>query len=143
MHTPATQLPAAPGFFLDPAGSTIAAQVFASRRAQIGYVAANVLAVGNYVFTVPTAGVQFKEATNGRMGTAVLVAGAKTVNNSSVTANSRIFVQRQTDGGTVGASYSITRVAGTSFSLQSKDGGGANQGADTSTLAWVIFEPSP
>lgn len=71
-------------------------------------------------------------------GTATLVAGAVTVNNANITANSRIFVNRFTDGGTVGDSYTVTRSAGVSFTIQSKLNS-VNQAADTSVVAyWVV-----
>jgi hypothetical protein len=91
--------------------------------------------------TAAGAGLLVKEGTNCKQGTAVLAAGTVTVGNSSVTANSRIFIQRQTDGGTVGASYSLTRSAGVSFTITSRDGTGAAQTLDTSTVAYQIFEP--
>ena len=93
--------------------------------------------------TAVGAGLLVKEGTNAKQGLAsALVAGVVTVANTSVTTTSRIFVQRQTDGGTVGASYSITRTAGTSFTITAKDGAGATQTLDTSTLAYQIFEPA-
>jgi len=76
-----------------------------------------------------------------RHGTATLVSGTATVADTSITANSRIFINRFTDGGTLGASYSITRTASTSFTVTAKDGTGANQTADTSTVAYEIIEP--
>lgn len=45
---------------------------------------------------------KIKEGSNKRMGTATLTAGAATVNTTSVTANSRIFLTSNTDGGVVG-----------------------------------------
>jgi len=97
---------------------------------------------GSEILTTVGSGVSIKEGTNATMGRATLVAGTVTVATTKVTANSEIFVERQTDGGTVGASYSKTRVAGTSFTLTAKDGAGANQTADTSTLSWWIVEPA-
>ena len=87
------------------------------------------------------AGLAVKEGTNCKQGTATLVAGVVTVSNTAVTANSRVFVQRQTDGGTVAASYSITRTAGVSLTITARDGAGAAQTLDTSTLAYQMFEP--
>ncbi len=85
---------------------------------------------------------RIKQGTNAKQGRATLVAGAVTVPNTSVTSSSQIFVQRQVDGGTVAASYSITRVGGTSFTITAKDGAGANQATDTSTIAYFITEPA-
>lgn len=89
-------------------------------------------------FLIRTAGkgLQVKEGTNAKMGTATLVAGAATVSTTAVTANSRIFVTSQVDGGTPGWLRVSTRTAATSFVITS------SSGTDTSTVAWIIFEPS-
>lgn len=73
-------------------------------------------------------------------GTATLVAGTVTLAYSAITAVSKVFVHRQIDGGTVGASYSITRVVGTSFTITARDGTGAVQALDTSTVAYQVFQ---
>ncbi len=80
-------------------------------------------------------GLQIQEGTNARMGTAVLTAGAVTVANTSVTANSRIFLTSQADGGTPGFLRVSARSAGVSFTITS------GSGADTSTVAYLIVEP--
>lgn len=87
-------------------------------------------------------GLCVKEGTNAKQGVATLVAGAVTVPNTAVKATTRIFLQRQTDGGTVGASYSITRVADTSFTIQAKDAAGANNTTDTSIIGYEMFDPA-
>lgn len=76
-----------------------------------------------------------------RFGRLTLVAGVATVADANVTANTNIILHRQIDGGTVAASYSVTRSAGVSFTVTAKDGAGANQTADTSTLAYEMIEP--
>jgi hypothetical protein len=76
-----------------------------------------------------------------RHGTATLVTGTKTVSDTNVTANTRILVTRNGDGGTIGCSYSITRSAGSSFTITSKDKDGATQAADTSVMAYELIEP--
>lgn len=81
-------------------------------------------------------GLNLKEGTNARMGTATLVAGAATVNTTEVSASSRIFLTSQTDGGTPGFLRVSARSAGTSFTITS------SSGTDTSTVAWMIVEPS-
>jgi hypothetical protein len=75
-----------------------------------------------------------------RHGTATLVAGTVTVLDTNIVAGSRIFVNRQTDGGTHGDSYSITRVAGTSFTITSKLGTDVQTG-DTSIVSYLIINP--
>jgi hypothetical protein len=89
-------------------------------------------------FSVKTAGkgLRVAEGANARQGTAVLVAGSKVVANTSVTANSRILLTSNADGGTPGFLRVSARVAGVSFTITSSNG------ADTSTVAYQIFEPA-
>jgi hypothetical protein len=75
-----------------------------------------------------------------RHGTATLVTGTVTVSDTNIVAGSRIFVNRQTDGGTIGDSYSITRSAGTSFTITSKTAN-ATAALDTSTVSYLIINP--
>lgn len=81
-------------------------------------------------------GIQIKEGTNRRMGVVTLVGGTATVSNTSVTASTRIFLTVQSPGGTLGAVYVSSRVAGTSFTITSLSA------IDTSTIAWQLIEPS-
>lgn len=81
-------------------------------------------------------GVQIKEGSNAKMGTATLVAGTATVLNTSVTANSRIFLTSNVDGGTPGFLRVSAKTASTSFVITS------SSGTDTSTVAWLIVEPA-
>lgn len=71
---------------------------------------------------------------NASVGTATLSSGTITVNTTAVTANSIIFISRNTPGGTLGnlsvPSASIT--AGTSFVINS------DSGSETSTVNWWI-----
>lgn len=89
------------------------------------------------IINVPgTAGndIRIPNATNSA-GTATLVAGTVTVSNVKVTANSRIFLTSQVDGGTPGFLRVSGRSAGVSFTITS------SSGTDTSTVAWLIIEP--
>lgn len=81
-------------------------------------------------------GLKLKESTNGRMGTATLATGTITVNNSSVTSNTRVFVTSQVDGGTPGWLRVSGRTAGASFTITS------SSASDTSTVVWLLLEPS-
>lgn len=80
------------------------------------------------------AGNKIKVATgsNASIGTATLVAGTVTVNTTAMGANSFLFYQRKTAGGTTGK-YSYTQVNGTSFTINS------DSNTDTSTLNWWII----
>ena len=91
----------------------------------------------NVVIATTAGGLKVKEGTNARMGAATLVAGTVTVNTTAVTANSRIYLTSQADGGTPGFQRISARSAGTSFTITS------SSGTDTSTVAWMIVEPSP
>jgi hypothetical protein len=91
-------------------------------------------------FTLAAAGQGFriKEGSNARMGTATLVLGVSVVSNTSVTANSRIFLSVESLGTvTVPTVVAVTaRTAGTSFTITSSNL------TDTSVVAWFIMEPS-
>jgi hypothetical protein len=91
---------------------------------------------GNFTVNTVGAGLRVKEGSNAKQGTATLVAGHVVVANTSVTAASRIFLTSQVDGGTPGFLRVSSRVAGTSFTVDSSNG------ADTSTVAYQIFEPA-
>jgi hypothetical protein len=81
-------------------------------------------------------GLAIQEGDNARMGSATLAAGTVTVPNTSVTADSRIFLTCQAPGGTPGFLRVSARSAGTSFTITS------SSGTDTSTVAWLIVEPA-
>jgi hypothetical protein len=81
-------------------------------------------------------GLAISTATNGRLGQAVLVGGTVTVNNTSVTANTLIFLTDATSGGTLGT-LSYSKIAGTSFTINSTNV------LDTSTVNWLLIEMLP
>lgn len=91
---------------------------------------------GDRTTTLPDANLTF--VTGGSLhlgGTAVLVAGTVTVANSAITANTRIFLTSQVDGGTVGFLRVSARVVSASFTITS------SSVLDTSTVAWFYTEP--
>lgn len=65
--------------------------------------------------------------------TAAMTAGSITVSTTAVTANSKIFLQAVTPGGTQGVLSYGTIIAGTSFVITS------SSGSDTSTVAYLII----
>lgn len=81
-------------------------------------------------------GLAVAEGANLTMGTATLVGGTVTVANTRVTANTRFFFTVNVPGGTVGSPRLSARVVGTSFTITS------SQGADTSTVAYLMVEPT-
>jgi hypothetical protein len=90
---------------------------------------------GNLDVSTAGSGLRVAEGANAKQGTAVL-AGAvtTTVADTAVTANSRIFLTSQVDGGVPGFIRVSSRVAGTSFTISAL-------ATDTSTVAYQIFEP--
>jgi hypothetical protein len=80
-------------------------------------------------------GLGIAEGSNARMGLSTLTGGTVVVANTSVTANTRIFLTCQTPGGTPGFLRVSTRTAATSFTILS------SSGTDTSAVAWLLVEP--
>ena len=70
---------------------------------------------------------------NAIVGTATLAAGAVTIFTTAITANSKIFLTDHTPGGGQGTLSCTTRTPGVSFVITS------NNGADTSTVDWLII----
>lgn len=90
---------------------------------------------GSFSMRVAGQGFQVAEGANAKQGVATLVAGTVTVANTSVTANSRIFLTAQ-DNNTTGALRVSARTAGTSFVITSNNAG------DSGVVAYEIFEPA-
>lgn len=80
-------------------------------------------------------GIAIAEGANARMGVATLAAGTVTVPNTSVTADTRIQLSRQAAGGTLGH-LSVVHDPGVGFTINS------SSGSDTSTVAWLLVEPT-
>lgn len=107
----------------------------ASGTTVLTVAAAAVTSTVNVDVSVAGQGLRVAEGSNAKQGTAILVAGTKVVANTSTTANSRIFLTSQVDGGTPGFLRVSTRTAATSFTILSSNA------LDTSTVAYEIFEP--
>jgi hypothetical protein len=91
---------------------------------------------GQFSLEEAGAGLSIKEGSNCKQGVATLVAGTVTVSNTSVTANSRVYLTHQNTSGTLGVLYLGTVTAGTSFVINS------SSALDTSIVAYFITEPS-
>lgn len=91
---------------------------------------------GSLVIGSAGQGVQVKEGTNARMGTATLVAGTVVVPCTAVTANTRIFLTSQTSGAAPGSVRISARTPATSFTITS------TSGTDTSSVAYLLMEPA-
>lgn len=107
----------------------------ASFLGTLALAAANLLAITNADWSIATLGhgLRIAEGANGRMGQATLVGGKVTVANTTVTANTRIYLSRATAGGGLGE-LSYTIVAGTSFTINS------SSVTDTSVINWLLIE---
>lgn len=91
---------------------------------------------GDIAATTAGSGLRIKEGSNAKMGIASLTLGTTTVSTTAVTANSRIFLSIQSPAGTLGVIAVTSRNPGTSFTI------GSSSLLDTSTVAWIIFEPA-
>lgn len=89
---------------------------------------------GNISADTAGKGLRVKEGSNAKQGTATLSGGTVVVSNTSVTANSRIFLTAQ-DNSTTGALRVSARTPGTSFTITSSNAG------DSGVVAYEIFEP--
>lgn len=96
-------------------------------------------ASGQFIIGSLGQGLSVKEGSNAKMGLATLSGGTVVVSTTAVTANSRIFLTAQSLGTVaVPSGYGVSaRTAGTSFTIL------ASAPTDTSTVAWMIVEPSP
>ena len=85
-----------------------------------------------------TATLKINDGPGEQMGVATLVGGTVTINNTKITANSRIFLTVQSLGTVaIPTAVAVTaRSAGTSFTITSA------AGTDTSVIAWLIVEPN-
>lgn len=85
--------------------------------------------------TLGTAGLlTITSGSNQRAGDATLVAGTVTVNNTTVTANTRVFISRKTAGGTLGMALTYAVTASTSFTITS------DNVLDTSVVSYFLVE---
>lgn len=87
-------------------------------------------------------GLLIKEGTNARMGRATLVPvllspSVVTVSNTTVTANTEIFLCSNVASGGPGVLSVTARTAGVSFTISSSAIG------DSSIVSWLLIEPSP
>jgi hypothetical protein len=80
-------------------------------------------------------GLKIKEGSNARMGLATLSIGTAVVSNTSVGANTRIFLTPQSHGANSGLVSVSARTAGTSFTITSSNSSDAN------SVAWLLIEP--
>lgn len=125
--------------FFTPAATRLTA---AFRNIAQTFTGDQTISTGDLIMSTAGKGVKLKEGSNARMGTATLVGGTVTVSNTSVTANTRIYLTKAVGGGTRGLLEVGTVTPSTSFVINSVDSAGA-LAADTSTVNWLLIEPSP
>jgi len=109
-------------------------KVLSSANALIASIGATGIGVlASLSFPIVGGGITYKSGTGQRAGNATLIAGAVTVTNTSITANSVITMTRKTAGGTLG-NLTYTLSAGASFTINS------DSVLDTSTVSYLIVE---
>jgi len=113
---------------------TATAYIFDTKQTLTGAQLVSLKTAGTEKFAVAAnGGIRLKSGANTSAGRATLVAGTVTVANTSVTANSLIFLTVSTAGGTRGY-LSTTKSAGTSFTITS------TSATETSVVDWHIVE---
>ncbi|MET7816079.1 glycosyl hydrolase family 28-related protein [Streptomyces sp. NPDC005395] len=81
----------------------------------------------------PGGGLAVAEGDNARLGMSTLAAGTVEVPNTSVSADTRIFLQRQAGGGDIG-DLTYAKTPGTGFTVTS------SSPTDTSVVEWLLVE---
>lgn len=111
------------------------------RATQLGEV---LCTVGNFSVSVAGKGLRVKEGSNAKQGTGTLTNGVATISNTSVTANSRIFVSPSAlNASTAVGSLRVTaQTASTSFVVTSVKADASTETGDQSSFSYEIFEPS-
>lgn len=100
---------------------------------------------GNMIMSTAGKGLKVKEGSNARMGSATLTSGTVTVSNTSVTANTRIYLSRYAANGStaIGALSVGTVSASTSFVISAlAEADGTTKTGDTSIVHWFLVEPA-
>lgn len=93
---------------------------------------------GNFATSAIGSGLQIKTGTNSRIGTGTLSGGTLTVANTSVTANTRVFLTDTTSGALTNVgTMTVVTTAGTGFVVTSSNV------LDTSTFNWLLVESIP
>lgn len=103
-----------------------------------------VAANGNLSAATAGKGLKVKEGANARMGiSAALVGGTLAVVNTSVTANTRVFLTRADLNGSIGVGSPEAIVsAGVGFTINSRAAGAGLEANDISKFFWILVEPA-
>lgn len=90
---------------------------------------------GNIIAATAGKGLKIKSGSNARIGTGTLTAGTVTIANTSVTANTRVFLTDTSSSTTNVGSLTVSAIsANTSFTVTS------TLALDTSTFNWMLVE---
>lgn len=127
------------GIYIAPqlAGGTLNYSIYSEGDSLIffgGNVGIGVESPSSAVSLAAAKSLAFYSGTNQRAGDVVLVGGTKTVSNTTVTINTRIFLTRKVAGGTIGFAVTYTVIAATSFTITS------DNVLDTSTYSYLLIE---
>jgi hypothetical protein len=122
-------------------GTAIAFRVTANTTTTIGTVVTilnSSASISGVAASSVGSGFLIKEGANARMGTVTLVNGLATIANTTITANTRIFLTNNDQDALAIISFMrVTgRTPGVSFSISSGVAG------DTSSVAWLLIEPA-
>lgn len=97
--------------------------------------AGSLTTAGSVIASVAGGGLQIKSGSNARIGTGTLSGGTLTVANTSVTANTRVFLTDTTSGALTNVgNLAVVTTAGTGFVVTSTNV------LDTSTFNWMLVE---
>lgn len=103
-----------------------------------------VITAGNLVIATAGNGITIAEGANARMGQATLVLGTVTVANTSITANTRIFLSRASNNAStaLGNLQPGTVTVGTSFVIEAGTAATPDTpvAGDLSTVNWLLIE---
>ena len=97
---------------------------------------ANVTIAGNLSLTSAGNELKIKEGANASMGTALLQGGTAVVSNTLISADTRVFLQNISLGGTAGVLYVSNVTSGTSFYIRS------TISTDSSKVCYLLIEPA-
>lgn len=101
----------------------------------IGFSVSATITGGDLIMATAGRGLQLKSGSNARIGTGTLSGGTLAVANTSVTANTRVFLTDTTSGSIVNVgSLTVVTSAGVGFTVTSTNI------ADTSTFNWMLIE---
>lgn len=121
------------GFY---AGSLLSSFATNTYGVYIADPAAENVFTGNVNITTAGKGLSVEGGSNAKIGTAVMVGGTVTVSTTAVTANSRIFISKNSDSTGHGSLWVDNITAGVSFDINSTNV------LDDATVAWFIIEES-